>query len=63
MSGANAGSPTSWTKPQQEQKGGRPGATAINASGPLNGDGSDMEDEGQSTGSRMPSGKHSYHCV
>ncbi len=60
MSGQNAGSPTSWAKPQQDQKSIRPGAHAINANtaAAIAGDGSDMEDEGQSTGSRMPSGKH-----
>ena len=60
MSGQNAGSPTSWAKPQQDQKSIRPGAHAINANtaAATARDGSDMEDEGQSTGSRMPSGKH-----
>ncbi len=60
MSGQNAGSPTSWAKPQQDQKSIRSGAHAINANtaAATAGDGSDMEDEGQSTGSRMPSGKH-----
>ncbi len=58
MSGQNAGSPTSWAKPQQDQKSIRPGAHAINANTATAGDGSDMEDEGQSTGSGMPSGKH-----
>ena len=67
MSGPNAGSPTSWAKPQQDQKSIRPGAHAINANtaAATAGEGSDMEDEGQSTGSRMPSGKHASqpcHC-
>lgn len=58
MSGPNAGSPTSWAKPQQDQKSIRLGAHAINANtaAATAGEGSDMEDEGQSTGSRMPSG-------
>lgn len=67
MSGPNAGSPTSWAKPQQDQKSIRLGAHAINANtaAATAGEGSDMEDEGQSTGSRMPSGEHALqpcHC-
>lgn len=51
----NAGSPTSWAnKPQQDQKSRGPVGNLGN--GTANGDDiSDMEDEGQSTGSRMPS--------
>lgn len=51
--GHNASSPQSWAKPQQSPKGSRPMGNGAAANGA---DGSDMEDEGQSTGSRMPSG-------
>ena len=69
MPGQSAGSPNSWPQQQQQQqqqqqdlKGAGPrlgsGAVANTPGAPesAQGDGSDMEDEGHSTGSRMPSG-------
>ena len=62
MQGPTAGSPNSWSKQQQDLKGVGPrvggGGVASTPGAPesAQGDGSDMEDEGHSTGSRMPSG-------
>ena len=49
-------SPTSWVKPQQDRKGSGPLASPPGAPSSAPGDASDMEDEGHSTGFRMPSG-------
>lgn len=60
MPGPTADSPNSWAKQQQDPKGARAGAggvtNTLGAPGGTQEEGSDMEDEGHSTGSRMPSG-------
>lgn len=66
MPGPTADSPNSWAKQQQDPKQGGPRAGAgagaggvtstLGAPGGTQEEGSDMEDEGHSTGSRMPSG-------
>ena len=62
MPGHSTGSPNSWPKQQQDPEGAGPrvgaggGASTPGGPGSAQGDGSDMEDEGHSTGSRMPSG-------
>ena len=60
MPGPSADSPNSWAKQQQDPKGAgaRAGGvtSTLGAPGGTQEEGSDMEDEGHSTGSRMPSG-------